>query len=66
VPKLEPWLWLMIAAFVPTAIIPFVPRTTQVPLAIAAGVLLVAGLAILVVRHKPVREHPVEFENEQS
>lgn len=51
-PGFEPWLVVCLLAFVPGALIVILPRATLapllVPICVAMGALLVAGLAMLV------------------
>lgn len=48
-PRMQPWLGVMSASLVPAILIIFVPQVLQIPFAIAAAVLLVAGACILIV-----------------
>lgn len=51
-PGLEPWLAVTASALVPAMLIVWVPQSLQIPLAVATGVLLVAGTCILIVSRR--------------
>lgn len=51
-PRMEPWLAVMLSAFLPVIVIAFVPDTLHVVLAAAAVVLIGAGACMLVVEHR--------------
>jgi len=50
IPKMEPWLGVLMASFVPTLALFFVPESFRYPLYIVISLLLLASIVMLVRR----------------
>jgi hypothetical protein len=50
IPKMEPWLGVLIASFVPTIALFFLPDSFRYPLFIVSSLLLLASVVMLVRR----------------
>jgi hypothetical protein len=61
IPGMEPWLWMVMASFLPVVIAFLVPHAYKVALFVASGGLLAAGILMLVGQQRRKRRgdgHP--------
>jgi Flp pilus assembly protein TadB len=54
-PRMEPWLRLMMIAFVPVVLALVVPRAYAVALFVTSGVIMIASIALLLVQERAKR-----------
>ena len=48
IPRMEPWLWMVMASFLPVLVAFLVPHAYQVALFVASGVLIAAAMVMLI------------------